>query len=196
MMNLMAAFLNLVVLVLAVLSLTYVQKLEQTGCACADHSYRKYIKAWLYVAIVVFLLMLVTNLGFAAGMKVSKPVAAVLGVFYLLFGLATLAFYVLAVMYVRYLMKEKCKCSEDNRRTVLYVWSIVELVLIAFAFLVGLLLAVSGGILTFVAGLVKPENLYRVSEKAMESTVNPIASAKVLQRNLGRELRKVKKLRK
>jgi MFS family permease len=196
MMNLMAAFLNLVVLVLAVLSLTYVQKLEQTGCACADHPYRKYIKAWLYVAIVVFLLMLVANLGFAAGMKVNKTMAAVLGAFYLLFGLATLAFYVLAILYVRYLMKEKCKCSEDNRRTVLYVWSIVEVILIAFAFLVGLLLAVSGAVLTFVSGLAKPEHLVRISEKVMESTVNPLASAKLLQRNLGRELRKVKKLRK
>lgn len=195
-MNLMAAFLNLVVLVLAILSLTYVQKLEQTGCACADHPYRKYIKAWLYVAIVVFLFMLIANLGFAAGMKLNKSLAAVLGLFYLLFGLATFVFYILAVLYVRYLMKEKCKCSEDNRRTVLYVWSVVELVLIAFAFLVGLLLAVSGSVLAFVSGLAKPGNLVRVSEKVMESTVNPLSSAKLLKKNLGRELRKVKKFSK
>jgi hypothetical protein len=192
----MAAFLNLIVLVLAVLSLTYVQKLERTGCACAEHPYRKFIKGWLYVAVVVFLLMLLANLGFAVGMKLNKTMAAVIGAFYILFGLATLAFYVLAVLYVRYLMKEKCKCSEDSRRTVLYVWSVVELVLIAFAFLVGLLLAVSGAVLAFVSGLAKPGNLVRVSEKVMESTVNPLSSAKVLKSNLGRELRKVKKLRK
>lgn len=194
MIHLGTIIINLIVLALAVVSLTYIQKLERIGCPCAEHPYRNYIKAWLYVAVVVFLAILLINLGLASGVKLGKNVAMALGVFYMLFGLATFVFYVLAVMYVRYLMNEKCKCSEDTRRTVLYWWSIIELVLIVFSFLVGLLLSISGGLLAFVVGAINPKSFMEVSKHVMYSTVNPLESAKKLSGNMGRHFRTIKKM--
>lgn len=120
---------NLVLIALFLMTYAYVDKLEKTGCACADHPYRKFIKTFPMVAvvyIVVFLFLSPTMIFDAFG-SVGKFVMDAL-VF--LFGIASIVFFVMAFMYTRYLMREKCKCSEDVRRDVLYIWSLLEIVLI------------------------------------------------------------------
>lgn len=121
---------NLVLISLFLMTYTYVDKLEKMGCACAVHPYSKFVKNFpLYaVAYIVIFLFLSPTMVFSAFGTVGKFVMDAL-VF--LFGLVSIVFFVLAFIYTRYLMREKCKCSEDVRRDILYVWSLLEIVLIA-----------------------------------------------------------------
>jgi uncharacterized membrane protein len=107
----------------------YIDKLEKVGCACSEHRYRKFVKNFPLVAVVYIVLFLFLSpaMIFDAFGSVGKFVMDAL-VF--LFGITAIVFFVLAFLYTRYLMTEKCKCSEDMRRDVLYVWSLLEIVLI------------------------------------------------------------------
>lgn len=120
---------NLVLIALFLMTYAYIDKLEKIGCACAEHRYRKFVKNFPLVAVVyiVLFLFLSPSLIFDAFGSVGKFIMDAL-VF--LFGITAIVFFVLAFLYTRYLMTEKCKCSEDMRRDVLYVWSLLEIVLI------------------------------------------------------------------
>jgi|APGre2960657423_1045063.scaffolds.fasta_scaffold01125_2 uncharacterized membrane protein YidH (DUF202 family) len=121
---------NLILIALFLSTYTYIVKLEQTGCACADHKYRKFVKTFPLVAVVYIVVFMFLSPAMIFG------TFGALGKFahdaiVLLFGLASIVFFVFALMYARFLMTEKCKCSEDLRRDVLYVWSMVQIVIIA-----------------------------------------------------------------
>lgn len=120
---------NLILIALFLMTYAYIDKLEKMGCACADHPYRKFVKNFPLAAVVYIVLFLFLSpmMIFNAFGSVGKFVMDAL-VF--LFGLAAIVFFVMAFLYTRFLMKEKCKCSEDVRRDILYVWSLLEIVLI------------------------------------------------------------------
>jgi|APGre2960657373_1045057.scaffolds.fasta_scaffold07202_4 flagellar biogenesis protein FliO len=125
---------SLAVIILMVVTYTYIQKLERIACQCSIHPYRNYIKNYILFAIVFLLFTMFVTPATAAKMFGSS-FALVMSVVEVLFVIGTFVFFVYAIMYVNYLMKEKCKCSEDMRREVLYVWSILHMTLISITFL-------------------------------------------------------------
>lgn len=159
----------------------YLDKLENTGCACAEHPYRNFLKnyavfAIAYVAITMFFPPAVTipKLGLIGG--------AIYAGVNVLFSVATLVFFVLAIIYARYLMKEKCKCSEDVRREVLYYWSILEVVILGSMLLLTLITPVITNAFALVASTT--DHVGKAAANIRDAVVNPIGSATKVPQHL------------
>jgi len=173
---------SMIGIILMVVTYTYIQKLEQISCKCSEHPYRNYIKSYIMFA-VVFLLFTMFVTPATATRMFGTGFAIVLTVAELLFGLATFVFLIYALQYVRFLMKEKCKCSEDLRREVLYVWSILQIILISINFIlpwiVGIALSGLGVVLSGSKDLLSLE-----PGVVREATMNPLKSMRRLPASL------------
>lgn len=137
---------NIILIALFLTTYAYLDKLEKSGCECAVHPYRNFVKMFpLYaVAYIVVFMFLPFNLFesiFGASGKMIQGLLATV------FGIASIVFFVLAFIYSRWLMTEKCKCSEDTRREVLYYWSMLTIVLLVVLVVLslGTTLFASGG---------------------------------------------------
>lgn len=177
-------------LILLLLSYTYMTKLEQIDCRCAEHPYRRFIKGYIVFAIVFLLAMMVFPAGKAAKMF-GMTGAMVYAVASLLFTITSVVFFAYAMMYVRYLMKAKCMCSEDARRTALYVWSIAELVILGIIVIIPLLSILAITSIGMVVGGVK--KVSGVSPMVIEAVANPLKSARRVPATLQRELNALSK---
>lgn len=183
--NVVAWLLSVLGLVLLVVTYTYINKLEQIDCKCAEHPYRRFIKGYIIFAIVFLLLLMV----FPAS-KASKMFGVTGGMLYALatlaFTVSSIVFFAYALMYVRYLMRAKCMCSEDNRRTALYVWSIAELVILGVIVVIPLLAILVITTIGLVTGGVK--QVSKASPSVIEAVSNPLKSARRVPSTLRREL--------
>lgn len=169
------------------LTYTYIDKLEKTGCACSEHKYRKFIKnyclfAIAFIALVMFVPPSVIPKYFG---EVGKNVLLGAKVLYMI---ASFAFYIMAIIYARYLMKEKCKCSEDMRREIMFVYAIFELVLISTLVVGGLFLFVVGTSVGLASSVLKEGSKH--ADTIMEASVDPLKSAKKVSKKLGKSLSK------
>lgn len=189
--NIVWWLLSVLGLILLVVSYTYIDKLEKIDCKCAEHPYRKFIKNYIVFAIVFLLVLMVLPANKAAKMFGGVG-SAVYIIATLLFTVASIVFFVYALMYVRYLMKAKCMCSEDMRRTTLYVWSIAELVILGILVVIPLLAIVA----VTTVGMVRSgaREITRVSPTVVEAVSNPLKSARRVPTALRRELKALSKV--
>ena len=188
--NLIWWLLSILGLILLVVSYTYINKLERIDCKCAEHPYRNFIKGYIIFAIVFLLLLMVVPAS-KAGKIFGKAGAVVYLALTLLFTVASIVFFVYALLYVRYLMKAKCMCSEDMRRDALYIWSIAELVILGIMVVIPLLAILAITTIGLVVGGVK--QVSKVSPSVIEAVSNPLKSAKRLPSTLRKELRALSK---
>lgn len=188
--NLIWWLLSVLGLILLVVSFTYINKLEQVDCKCSEHPYRRFIKGYIIFAII-FLLLLMVIPASRATKAFGKNGAILYAAATLLFTVASIVFFVYALLYVRYLMKAKCMCSEDMRRDALYIWSIAELVILGIIVVIPLLAILAVTTIGLFFGGVK--QLSSVSPSVIEAVSNPIKSAKRLPSTLRRELKALSK---
>ena len=130
---------KLLVAILLITTYLYIEKLEKTGCECAEHENREFIKKFSLFAFVYYIITLLVN---PSSIKMNSSVTMLYLAVELIF-LITIGFYFYhTVNYTRYLINEKCKCSEDMRREFIMWGSIIELFLIIIVFLNAMLLPV------------------------------------------------------
>jgi len=170
------------VALIAVFAMTYmyIEKMERTGCACALHKHRDFVRlfplfAIVYLVVTLFAPFLIAKSGaFAVAMQVASY----------LFIIGTVIFYILAIKYVEYLVREKCKCAEDVRREVLYYWSIAHLGLIVLMFVLFLLnVLTSGMVFSKVAAMRTVAGEYGAVSSAVR---NPLRNVRNLPAQLKR----------
>lgn len=188
--NIVWWLLSILGLILLVVSYTYIDKLEKIDCKCAEHPYRRFIKNYIIFAIVFLLVLMVLPASKAAKIFGAAGSAVYL-IATLLFTVASIVFFVYALMYVRYLMKAKCMCSEDMRRTTLYAWSIAELVILGIMVVIPLIAIVAATTI----GMVRSgaSELSRVSPVVIEAVSNPLRTARRVPATLRRELKALSK---
>lgn len=174
----------LAIISLHVVVLTYIYKLERINCPCAEHPYRDYLKYYIMVSIV----LLTANM-FVPFLEPNATASGFIGFFLLLWVCATVVFYVLAIQYVRYLVKAKCACSEDVRRQVLYVWAILELCLIGVLFLLPLFIFAVMGALSLAVNTGK--GFKSLPNRVIEQSTSPLRSLRKVPGSLRESLRKV-----
>ena len=142
-------FLNLFVFFLLIAAYTYVIKLENIGCACSVHPNRDFIKIFSIIAFVF--LIFITFI----------PTSVVLQMFgeqiALLYTLLKMAFYIICIVYffmiidyTRFLVNEKCKCSEDIRRELIMAGSIIEVILMLLTLFVVIILPLTVNSVLFI----------------------------------------------
>lgn len=188
--HVVSAVVGLLGVFLLAMTYTYMDKLEKIGCACAEHPYKKYIKGYTVFAIVFLLFNLVFPPAVAAKV-LGTTVAKVYGLITIPYYLATIVFFVMVFIYVRYLMKEKCKCSEDVRREILYIWSILEIVLISAMFVIPLLGFLIHGSLAVATSAFSQGS--RTASTIREAAVDPVSSALKVGHSVKKTLKKLRK---
>lgn len=175
--------------VLLVVTYTYIRKLESVDCACAEHPHKDYIKKYLMFAIGW--LLVTSVLSPAKAVSLFGPVFGIIYKFlHWVYVIATVVFFIYSIKYVNYLMREKCKCSEDVRRSVLYWWSILMIVIYVSLVLIPLLVVfVSGGVALAISS--GKGGLRTLDTVATESAMNPLKSARKVPKALRQSLKTV-----
>lgn len=131
----------IVVITLQAISFNYIHKLEQVGCECAKGWKRDFI-FWYLVVSIFYWIFMITVLAFGDSWGIMSTVP--MFIFKILFNLGTIAFVIITLMYVSYLKKEKCKCSESSGRVVLQIMPWYYVATWALT-LIGVLLAIMFG---------------------------------------------------
>ncbi len=179
-------FLSIVGIVLMGLTYTYIDKLERIKCVCAEHPYKNFIKNYILFAIGFLIIS-----AFLPPARVVGMVGPIYAIGYVIamwvYIIATIVFFVYALFYVRYLTREKCKCSEDLRREVLYWWSITELVILSvLVVLPFLIMFISGGVALSISS--GKEVMKNLENTVMMTTVDPVKGAKKAGKELSKSL--------
>lgn len=161
---------NLLIFFLLLAVYTYIIKLENIGCYCANHPNKEFIKqfslvALIYLGIVTFVPMSYIIKYF--GNIIAGIFAFVTFVFYIL----CVVYFYLTIEYTRYLVNEKCKCSQDMRRELILAGSVVEFSIIFLILLVIIILPI---IFNSVSVIV--QNMGQVEEEVSTAVRNPYES--------------------
>lgn len=163
------------------LTYTYIDKMEKTGCACSEHKYRKFIKSWSLIALVVVAIMMFVPPRLIE--EYSSPLGKVYTYLYVLFLLVHVVYLILSLVYIDYLVKEKCRCSEDMRRELLYFWFILRALIILGLVVLPLFIHIG---ITSVAMVGKSD------KDIMGASGNPVPGLRKLPQSLKKSFSKVK----
>lgn len=136
-----SVIMNFLIILLLIAIYTYIVNLENKGCVCAKSGDSAFIKGFsLFAIIYILVIMFIPH---KVVVKFLGPVGSyLLGLIHLFFILVSIYFWWVTFRYTRYLVNEKCKCSEDMRREIIMIGSMIELILIFFIFILGLLFAI------------------------------------------------------
>lgn len=173
-----------------ILAYTYIVKLEKIGCACSVHPYRKYVKGMI-IFLVVYLLVTMFIPPATLAKVLGPQSGIIMMIIYTLVAIVGIVFWILTIIYIRYLKKEKCKCSEDLRREIVYVISIIEVIAIFLAVILGILLGVVSSALMLVLTTVK--DVERSHSTIANAVANPIDAAVSIPSNLKKLPKTLKK---
>ena len=178
---------NLLGAILMVVTYSYIQKLENIDCPCAEHPHRKFIKGFLIFSIV----WLVSTMFVPPAMITNKTISVVYSSVMAIYGIATFVFFIIALRYVQFLMKEKCQCSEDVRRDVLYYWSIIEIALMSIIVILPVIVTV---VLSTTGVVVSGATDIFSKDKVMTQTaINPLKSLKKVPGSLRKTSKMISK---
>jgi len=164
--------LNILIFILLIIIYTYILKLENIGCACSEHANKDFIKSYTIISIVFLLFT-----SFVSMQDVNDTLGETIAI---LLSIVTLVFYIIFVIYiymtfeyVRYLINEKCKCSEDLRREIIMVGTMIELILFFVALLTIVLIPVLTEVIISILSKSKD-----FKNDLRESIYNPVGSMK------------------
>jgi hypothetical protein len=173
---------SILTIILLVFIYTYLTNLEAKGCICAKTANTDFIKGFTLFAIIYLIF---------TGVIPDKSVKDTLGsaifglykfidiVFILIF-----IYYIYSVFqYTRYLVNEKCKCSEDIRREIIMIGSLIEFGLIFLLFLLHIILFT---IYLVAYNVVKEVN--DSSENIRNVIRDPLGSLTKVPKTLGKEI--------
>lgn len=179
----MHIILQLVMIALFAVAYSYIDKMEKAGCDCAMHPYRNYIK-YFPIFAMVYLVLTLLNPVF---MRRNAALAFALKIAQILFTVGAFVFFILAIKYINYLVQEKCKCSEDVRREIVFYWSIVHVALIAL----GLLFVIVGAVVGAVFMSKVPDFKHTVVPGARAAVVDGVRDPVKSIREIPKKFRKI-----
>lgn len=174
--------------ILLVIAYLYVDKLEKTACECFEHPYRKPIKNYLMFAIGYFLVT--AFLPPAVAVSILGPIAGFAYVIVdLVFTVVSLVFFVLMMRYINYLSVEKCKCSEGNTREILYIYSVLEVILLSLLVILPILTSIVKGAYALAVTTVK--DVQSKTGNVTDAVFNPLHAVNKAPRAAIRDVREI-----
>jgi hypothetical protein len=170
--------LNLFIFLLLLAVYTYIIKLENIGCVCANHPNKEFIKQFSLVALVY--LGLITFVPMTAIIQsFGAVVAAIFAFVTFIFYIMCIVYFYLTIEYTRYLVNEKCKCSADVRRELIMAGSVVEFSIIFLILLVIIILPIIFNSVSIIV-----QNMGNVEQEVSTAVRNPYASIKTIPSKL------------
>jgi hypothetical protein len=156
--NVVNFILRFLILLLFIAIYTYLLKLEESGCACSLYESQSFLKNF---SIFSFIYLTITM--FMSPQELFKSLGAVGASIYVVFDIIyiilSITFFWQAISYTRYLINEKCKCSEDMRRELIMWGSIIEIVLIVMLLLINMLIPVIGNCTISIVNSINPTRM-------------------------------------
>lgn len=178
--------LNFFVLIFFAIIYSYLYHLENIGCECSLHPYKEIIKQFTIYAFIFVIFVSVIPTG-----MVSKYFGNTIGIIYvmikLMFYMSCIIYFYMILEYTRFLVNEKCKCSDDIRREIITAGSILEIIIMLFSILIVVIIPILFGSLTYIAKNYK--NLERELSTSMRS---PIKAATKIPSKLSNENKLIK----
>lgn len=115
------------------LALQWIHKLEETNCKCSEDFKRDYMKYYIYiyfanVAFIIISIIFVTIFSFynkKGGEKSFNFLKIIYNIIKFIIGILGIINIIFSIMYIYNLKQIDCKCSEDIRREVYYIWNII-----------------------------------------------------------------------
>jgi hypothetical protein len=183
---------HLFMFILLISVYTYIQKLEKSGCMVecdVKYPYVKFIKQFSIFALgFILFVMLVppgTILADIFGPKITTVYTFVIVMFYLVFGL----YLWMTMTYTRLLITEKCKCSEDIRRELIFAGATIEMILLVLVILTVIIIPIILSTITIFF-----DNIGDVSSKIQSNLKNPAKGIKEVPKNALGVLKGVKSI--
>ena len=171
------AIFSILGLVILAMFYTYLKKLEKAGCPCARSKYEPFVKAYTVLAIAISVLLLVFPPQAAA--KLGGPGFGAAYLFLLgLYLIGLFVYFIMAFKYIQYLRSAKCACSADIRREVMYVYSILEVLLLGLVVILPLVLLIVNG--AVMLALTATKGMMKNEAAGMDVVINPIKAVKKL----------------
>jgi hypothetical protein len=169
---------NLLIFVLLLAVYTYILKLENIGCVCANHPNKNFIKQFSLIALVY--LGLITFVPMPTIIDSFGPtVAAIFAFVTFIFYIVCIVYFYLTIDYTRFLVNEKCKCSVDIRRELIMAGSVIEFSLIFLILLVIIILPIIFNSISIIV-----QKMSNVEEEVSTAVRNPYASIKSIPSKL------------
>jgi len=174
---------------LLILAYTYLHKLDTIGCPCAADKRREFLKKYIIFAIVWIAITMFFPPSMAAKM-IGVNFGAVYVLFNLIFAFVSFVFFIFAIQVIRKLMVEKCKCSEDVRREILYIWALLEIIILVMLVILPLTIMVTSSAFGM-AKMVLEEGI-KDSSTVYDAVINPISSVRKIPYSLKKSFSKMK----
>ena len=192
--GIMNAVVNMIGVIAMLVIYTYVDKLEKIDCPCAEHPMRNFIKNYIIFAIIFLLIATFLPAGTINSM-LGPVYTMIYGIVYFVFIIATFVFFVYVMRYARFLMVNKCKCSEDFRREAMYVYSIIMVVVYGILVFLPLMLALIQGAIALMLSSGK-QAVKDIRRTSMNVAVSPLKAVQELPKSLRKSVKKFGKLAK
>ena len=161
---------NFVIFTFLIIMYTYLNKLESIGCECANHPYKKIIKSFTYFAFIflIFTSIVTTDI---IGKYFGDSMAFLYTFIKIIFYTICVVYFYMVLVFTRYLVNEKCKCSDDIRREILTVGALIEIIVLILGLLLVLILPV-----VIVSLLYFMENYKKLDKEMSTSLTKPFRS--------------------
>lgn len=182
---------NLFIFILLVSVYTYIEKLEKSGnCDCAfKYPHVGFIKSFSIFALVFVLFVMFvppgTILASIFGKEITGLYLFVIFVFYVVFAV----YLFMCMTYTRMLITEKCKCSEDIRRELIFAGSTIEMILLVLMLLVLLIFPIILSSLSIFFA-----NAKSITRGLESNLKNPVKGIKEVPANLSKATSQVKSI--
>ena len=116
-------------LLLQILIINYLYQLEEKGCECAMDFKRTYILGYMVLNTIFVILGTFTNIfKYTSNNKIGSFLMSI----YAIGGIVNIAF---IIEYVSLLKERKCECSESVYRDFIYVFAIIDAIILGMSFL-------------------------------------------------------------
>ena len=177
---------SILTIILLIVIYTYLVSLENKGCKCAIPNNMNFIKGFTIFAIIYLIFT-----GLVSDETIYEYFGGTIVIINkfvdLIFALVFVYYLYEVFKYTRSLVREKCKCSEDMRREVIMIGSIIEFILIFILFILNILIVT---ILSVILNVVKgiqdgasnlkgvirdPVNSFSKIPKVLKDDVNTIS---------------------
>lgn len=174
---------NLFIFVLLAMVYMYIQKLEKAGnCDCAfKYPHVGFIKTFSVFALVFIVFVMFIPPGTVLAELFGKEVTAVyifvIFVFYIVFAV----YLYMCMSYTRLLITEKCKCSEDIRRELIFAGATIEMILLILFLLTTIIIPIVLSTLTIFFG-----NIKDVSSKVETNLKSPLTGIRSIPKDLSK----------
>ena len=169
---------------------TYLDRLEKMGCVCAEHPYRKFIKTYTMVAVGFLIFFTLFPVGMLTKMF-GETFGFLYSIVLFLYTIGTIVFWIYALIYIRYLMREKCLCSEDVRREVMFGWAILEIVVLSILLCTILFNILKSASIGTAMGKISRAAFKTLPNKVVRSQIDPLRASKDAYKTGKKSLKKI-----